>query len=92
MSNIYVERIRDSAGDNVIVCREKDHKPKCYWFKYGNTEQLAMVLGAMDIFDCNTVREIAQKAGVVEDFVAKYCDSKPHPELYGMRSEVMMSE
>jgi hypothetical protein len=24
--------------------------------------------------------------------VAKYCDSKPHPELYGMRSEVMMSE
>jgi hypothetical protein len=52
-----------------------------------------MVLGAMNLNNCDTVREIAQKAGVnVEDFVAKYCDSKPHPELYGMRSEVMMSE
>ncbi|MCG2892901.1 MAG: hypothetical protein L7H00_05135 [Vulcanisaeta sp.] len=78
----FVERVRD----NVIVCREKDGKPECFWFKYGNTEQLAMVLGAMNIFDCNTVREIAQKAGVnVEDFVAKYCDSKPHPELYGVK-------
>ena len=86
--SVFVERVRD----NVVVCRERDHKPECYWFRYGDAH-LAMVLGAMDIFDCNTVREIAQKAGVnAEDFVAKYCDSKPHPELYGMRSEVMMSE
>ena len=82
MSDVHVERV----GDNVVVCREVDHKPECYWFRYGNTEQLAMVLGAMNIFDCGTVREIAQKAGVnVEDFVSKYCDSKPHPELYGVK-------
>ena len=80
--SVFVERV----GDDVVVCRERDHKPECYWFKYGNTEQLAMVLGAMNIFDCSTVREIAQKSGVnVEDFVAKYCDSKPHPELYGVK-------
>jgi len=83
MSDIYVERVRD----NVVVCREVNNKPECYWFKYGNMEQLAMVLGAMNIFNCDTVREIAKKAGInnVEDFVNKYCDSKPHPELYGIR-------
>jgi len=86
--SVFIERVRD----NVVVCRERDHKPECYWFKYGDAVHLAMVLGAMNLNNCDTVREIAQKAGVVEDFVAKYCDSKPHPELYGMRSEVMMSE
>jgi len=78
----FAERVRD----NVVVCREKDGKPECFWFKYGNTEQLAMVLGAMNISNCDVVREIAQKAGVnVEDFVAKYCGSKPTPELYGVK-------
>ena len=88
--SVFVERVRD----NVVVCREKDGKPECFWFKYGNTEQLAMVLGAMNIFNCDTVREIAKKTGInnVEDFVSKYCDSKPHPELYDMRSEVVRSE
>ena len=83
MSNIYVERVRD----NVVVCREKDHKPECFWFKYGDVTHLAMVLGAMNIFNCGIVREIAKKAGInnVEDFVSKYCDSKPHPELYGVK-------
>jgi len=80
--SVFVERVRD----NVVVCREMDHKPECYWFKYGNTEQLAMVLGAMNVMNCDVVKEIAQKAGVnAEDFVAKYCDSKPHPELYGVK-------
>jgi len=80
--SVFVERVRD----NVVVCREKDGKPECYWFKYGDTVHLAMVLGAMNIFDCDVIREIAKKVGVnVEDFVAKYCDSKPHPELYGVK-------
>jgi len=87
MSNIYVERVRG----NVIVCREVNNKPECFWFKYGDSVHLAMVLGAMNIHDCNVVREIARKSGVnVEDFVAKYCDSKPHLELYGLRNEVVM--
>jgi 2-hydroxychromene-2-carboxylate isomerase len=91
--SVFAERVRDSAGDNVIVCRERDGKPECFWFKYGDAVHLAMVLGAMNIFNCDVVREIAQKAGVdAEDFVAKYCDSKPHPELYGMRGEVVRSE
>jgi len=83
MSNIYVERIRD----NVVVCRERDHKVECFWLKYGDVVQLAMALGAMNIFNCDEVRKIAQKAGIsnVEDFVSKYCDSKPHPELYGVK-------
>ncbi len=84
--SVFIERVRDSAGDNVIVCREKDHKPECYWFKYGDAVHLAMVLSAMNIFNCDTVREIAQKAGVdVEDFVVKFCSSKPTPELYGIK-------
>jgi len=87
--SVFVERVRD----NVVVCREMDHKPECYWFRYGDAVHLAMVLGAMNLTNCEIIREIAQKAGVnVEDFVSKYCDSKPHPELYGMRGEVMMSE
>jgi hypothetical protein len=81
--SVFVERVRD----NVVVCREKDHKPECYWFRYGDAVHLAMVLGAMNIFDCDVIRKIAKKAGIsnVEDFVAKYCDSKPHPELYGVK-------
>jgi len=81
--NVFIERF----GNNVVVCRERSGKPECFWFRYGDATHLAMVLGAMDIFDCGTVREIAQKAGIsnVEDFVAKYCDSKPHPELYGVK-------
>jgi len=80
--SVFVDRF----GDNVVVCREMDHKPECYWFRYGDTTHLAMVLGAMNVMNCDVVREIAQKAGVnVEDFVAKYCDSKPHPELYGVK-------
>jgi len=80
--SVFVERVRD----NVVVCREMDHKPECYWFKYGDAVHLAMVLGAMNLTNCEVIREIAQKAGVnVEDFVAKYCDSKPHPELYGVK-------
>jgi len=83
MSNVYVERVRD----NVVVCREVNNKPECYWFKYGDNAHLAMVLGAMNIFDCGTVREIAKKAGInnVEDFVSKYCGSKSHLELYGVK-------
>jgi len=82
MSNVYVERVRD----NVIVCREVNNKPECFWFKYSDSAHLAMVLGAMNIHNCNTVKEIAQKAGVnVEDFVSKYCSSKPTPELYGVK-------
>jgi hypothetical protein len=82
MSDVHVERV----GDNVVVCREVDHKPECYWFKYGDVVQLAMALGAMNIFNCDEVRKIASRVGVdVEDFVAKYCDSKPHPELYGVK-------
>ena len=84
--SVFVERVRDSAGDNVIVCREKDHKPECYWFKYGDAVHLAIVLGAMNISNCDVIREIAQKAGIdVEDFVAKFCSSKPTPELYGIK-------
>jgi len=81
--SVFIERF----GDNVVVCREKDGKPECFWFRYGDAVHLAMVLGAMNIFNCSTVREIAQKAGIsnVEDFVSKYCDSKPHPELYGVK-------
>jgi hypothetical protein len=80
--SVIVERV----GDNVVVCRERDKRPGCYWLRYGDAVHLAMVLGAMNIFNCDTVREIAQKSGVdVEDFVAKYCDSKPHPELYGVK-------
>jgi hypothetical protein len=79
---VFVKRVRD----NVVVCRKGDGKPECFWFRYGDATHLAMVLGAMDIFDCNTVREIAQKAGVnAEDFVAKYCGSRPTPELYGVK-------
>ena len=89
MSGVHIERV----GNNVVICRERDRRPECYWFKYGDAVHLAMVLGAMNISDCNVVREIAEKAGVnAEDFVAKYCDSKPHPELYGMRSEVVRNE
>jgi len=81
--SVFVERVRD----NVVVCREVNNKPECYWFRYGDATHLAMVLGAMNIFNCNTVREIAKMAGInnVEDFVAKYCDSKPTPELYGVK-------
>ena len=82
MSNIYVERVRD----NVVVCREKDHKLECYWFRYGDAVYLAMVLGAMNVTNCDVVREIARKSGVnVEDFMAKFCSSKPTPELYGVK-------
>ena len=83
MSEVHVERV----GDNVVVCRERDGKPECYWFKYGDVTHLTMVLGAMNIFNCGTVREIAKKVGInnVEDFVNKYCDSKPHLELYGVK-------
>jgi len=82
MSNVYVERVRD----NVIVCREVNNKPECFWFKYGDSVHLAMVLGAMNVTNCDVVREIAQKSGVdVEDFVAKFCGSKPTPELYGVK-------
>jgi len=31
--SVFVERVRD----NVIVCREVNNKPECYWFKYGDT-------------------------------------------------------
>jgi len=80
--SIFVERVRD----NVIVCKEKNDKSECYWFRYGDSVHLAMVLGAMNIHDCNVVREIARKAGVdVEEFVAKFCSSKPTPELYGIK-------
>jgi hypothetical protein len=45
-----------------------------------------MVIGAMNVMNCDVVREITQKAGVdVEDFVAKICSSKPTPELYGIK-------
>ena len=81
--SVFVERVRD----NVVVCREVNNKPECYWFRYGDATHLAMVLGAMNIFNCNTVREIAKMAGInnVEDFVAKICSSKPTPELYGIK-------
>jgi hypothetical protein len=80
--SVFVERVRD----NVIVCREKDGKPECFWFKYGDAVHLAMVIGAMNVSNCDTIREIAQKSGVdVEDFVAKICSSKPTPELYGIK-------
>jgi len=84
--SVFVERVRDSAGDNVIVCRERDGKPECFWFRYGDAVHLAIVLGAMNLTNCEIIREIAQKAGVdVEDFVAKICGSKPTPELYGIK-------
>jgi len=91
--SVFVERVRDSAGDNVIVCRERDGKPECFWFKYGDAVHLAMVIGAMNISNCEIIREIAQKSGVdVEDFMAKICSSKPTPELYGLRNEVARNE
>ena len=80
--SVFIERVRD----NVVVCREVNNKPECYWFRYGDATHLAMVIGAMNISNCEIIREIARKAGVdVEDFVSKICSSKPTPELYGIK-------
>jgi len=82
MSGVHVERV----GDNVVICESKDGKTKCYWLRYGDVTHLAMVLGDMGISDCSIIKEIAEKTGVnADDFTAKYCDSKPHPELYGVK-------
>jgi len=79
---VFVERVRD----NVVVCREVNNKPECFWFRYGDAVHLAMVIGAMNISNCDIIREIARKSGVdVEDFVSKICSSKPTPELYGVK-------